>query len=161
MANYRFFKISEANSEIDRLTAELEKSQTALKQEQKKAADLQASVEELGEQSKATTSAEVTNLKAMLAAAEERATKAEASLADTQKQLAEANKKVEALPGEIEKVASIKAREITAAQGQPAVPDKPATTAATTGNPKAAKGLSGQERLKEYIASKRLLPTNG
>jgi chromosome segregation ATPase len=131
MADFKFFNIGKANAEIVRLEAEVTKSQAETKAAKDNAVEVEAAAE--------ATSAELITAKAELKTAKDQVAAKDLELAAKDSEIAivkaelKTAKEQLANPSEqIRKIASHKAAEITAAQGQPPV------KVATAENPAAA-----------------------
>lgn len=144
MANYRFFKISEANAEIDRLTSELQATKKSLE-------DAKASLDEVADKFSAAAVEQEKKLEEATAKAggdSERVAKLETELSEAKKQLTDANAKLEGFDKRVEESASAKALQITAAQGQAPLPDVPADAPKT----EASASLTGLAKVEAIFA---------
>lgn len=113
MATFKFFNIGKANAEIERLEAELTKSQAETKAAKDNAAEVETAAE--------ATSAELTKVRIDLKAAQDQVAAKDAEVAKVSAELKDAKEKLANPSAQVKEIASHKAAEITAAQGQPPV----------------------------------------
>lgn len=113
-APFRFYKIGEANAEIERLTAENISLNGRISAMESNPGEAVANAEK----AIAEKDAEISRVKSE----SDRLAK---QISDNASDLKTANDKLAAMPAEIENAASLKAKEIAAAQGIPPVKDTP------------------------------------
>jgi len=122
--SFKFFNIGKANAEVDRLEAEVARLTSELQSAQENAGAVEKGAEELrsslleASKANATKDAEIARLNGLVAGKD-------TELATTKAELAKANEKLANPSAQIQQAASVKAAEITAAQGQPPVKASP------------------------------------
>lgn len=133
MAAFKFFNIGKANAEIERLEAELTKSQSETKAAQENAGEVEASAEaSVKELEKAKTDLKVAQ--DQVAAKDLQIAAKDSEIATVKAELKAANEKIANPSAQIIQLASHKAAEITAAQGQPPVKVQTNENPAAAGN---------------------------
>lgn len=149
---YRFFEISKANEEINRLDSIVADRDKALTEAQSKISELEKKAESNAGGS-SDVEAENAKLKTRISELEKDLAASKAETAAAKADLATAREDAVKAKTEADKQASIKAAEITAGQGQPPVELKPSETPA-----KSAKvDISNLTGLDRAIAAHRLL----
>lgn len=143
MANFKFFNIGQANAEIERLDTENKRLAGELAGTQENAKAVEASATEAQSKIK-QAEADVTTARQTISSMTSQIATAQADLAKAAKERDDAKAIIEKPDGEIARRASVKAAEITAAQGQPPIASAPAANPAAPAKP-AMTGLAKVE----------------